>query len=341
MALDHFNKEGDEPLKADLVVSPNAPRKKKREELPLKKKKGFLHELITNRIMFLMLLPAIVFFLVNSYIPMVGIYYAFVRFDFNTSLFNSQFVGLENFKFLWKSGALGRLTLNTFGYNLAFIVIGNMLAITCAILVSELRIKWLKKLTQSIMFLPYFISFVILSVIVYNMFNYETGFLNTMLKAFHLEPVDMYSKPIVWVFLIIIFYLWKNLGYSMVIYLAAITGISEEYYEAAKIDGANIFQRIWFITLPMLKSTFVMLLLFALGSIMKGQFDLFYQLVGNNGLLYNTTDILDTYVYRSLKVTFEMGMATAAGVYQSVFGFVLIMTVNYIIRKVNDEYALF
>lgn len=306
-----------------------------------RQKKGFLYELVHNRVMFLMLLPTLIFFLVNSYFPMVGIYYAFTQFDFNTSMFNSKFVGLQNFEFLWRSGTLVKLTMNTIGYNIAFIVLGNVLAIVCAILLSELNGKWFKKISQSVMFLPYFVSFVILSVIVYNLFNYDSGFLNTMLIQFGLDPVDVYSKPWAWFFLIILFYLWKNLGYSMVIYLAAITGISDEYYEAAKIDGANIFQRIWYITVPMLKSTFVVLLLFALGSIMKGQFDLFYQLIGNNGLLYNTTDILDTYVYRSLKVTFDVGMATAAGVYQSLFGFVLIMTVNYVIRKINDDYALF
>lgn len=306
-----------------------------------RKKKGLLYELVHNRVMFLMLLPTLIFFLVNSYFPMVGIYYAFTQFDFNSSMFNSKFVGLQNFEFLWRSGTLVKLTMNTIGYNIAFIVLGNVLAIVCAILLSELNGKWFKKISQSVMFLPYFVSFVILSVIVYNLFNYDSGFLNTILTQFGLDPVDVYSKPWAWIFLIIIFYLWKNLGYSMVIYLAAITGISDEYYEAAKIDGANIFQRIWYITVPMLKSTFVVLLLFALGSIMKGQFDLFYQLIGNNGLLYNTTDILDTYVYRSLKVTFDVGMATAAGVYQSLFGFVLIMTVNYIIRKINDDYALF
>ncbi|WP_159882850.1 ABC transporter permease [Paenibacillus puerhi] len=288
-----------------------------------------------------MILPALLFFLINSYFPMVGIYYAFTKFDFNTSLFNSEFVGLKNFEFLWKSGILLRLTLNTFGYNLAFILLGNIGAVVLAVMISELKIRWFKKITQSFLFLPYFVSFVILSVIVYNVFNFETGFMNTTLKSVGMEPVDVYSKPVVWIVLIILFYLWKNIGYSMVIYLAAITGISDEYYEAAKIDGAHIFQRIRHITIPMLKTTFIMLLLFALGSIMKGQFDLFYQLVGNNGLLYNTTDILDTYVYRSLKVTFEIGMATAAGVYQSVFGFILIMSVNAIIRKINDEYALF
>jgi putative aldouronate transport system permease protein len=288
-----------------------------------------------------MLLPALLFFFINSYIPMVGIYYAFTRFDFNSSLFDSPFVGLQNFQFLWKSGQLLRLTLNTLGYNAAFIVFGNIIAIACAILVSEIRLKAFKKATQSIMFLPYFVSFVILSVIVYNVFNFEKGFLNTALKGLAMKPVDVYNTPWLWLFLIVLFYLWKNVGYSMVIYLASITGISEEYYEAAKIDGANIFQRVWHITVPMLKNTFVILLLFALGSIMKGQFDLFYQLVGNNGVLYNATDILDTYVYRSLKVTFDVGMASAAGLYQSLFGFVLIMTVNAIIRKINDEYALF
>lgn len=307
----------------------------------MQRKSGILKELVQNRLLFLMLLPTLLFFLINSYTPMVGIYYAFTQFDFNTSLFNSKFVGLQNFEFLWKSGVLLRLTLNTIGYNIAFILLGNVLAITLAVLLSELRLKWFKKLTQSVMFLPYFVSFVILSVIVYNVFNYESGFFNTILAKFGGEPVDVYNMPFLWIFLIIMFYLWKNIGYSMVIYLASITGISEEYYEAAKIDGANIFQRIWYITIPMLKTTFVMLLLFALGSIMKGQFDLFYQLVGNNGLLYNTTDILDTYVYRSLKVTFDIGMSTAAGLYQSLFGFILIMTVNTIIKKINDEYALF
>lgn len=328
---------GISPASAPIRVE----QKKPRENVPYLKKKGMLHELVKNRVLYVMLLPTILFFLVFSYLPMVGIYYAFTRFDFNTTMFNAPFVGFENFEFLWKSGTLLKLTLNTIGYNIAFIFLGHGLAIFVAILLSELGGKWFKKITQSVMFLPYFVSFVILSVIVYNIFNYDNGFLNTILTSFGVEKVDVYSKPVLWIFLIIIFFLWKNLGYNMVIYLAAITGISDEYYEAAQIDGANIFQRIWYITLPMLKSTFVVLLLFALGSIMKGQFDLFYQLVGNNGILFNTTDILDTYVFRSLKVTFDMGMATAAGLYQSVFGFVLIMTVNYIIRKINDDYALF
>jgi len=305
------------------------------------KKRGFLFELNKNKIMFAMLIPTVLFFLINSYFPMVGIYYAFTSYDFAGGLFGSPFVGLENFKFLYQSGTLWKLTLNTIGYNLVFIVLGNALAIAVAILISEVRGKLFKKLTQSIMFLPYFMSFVLLSVLAYNMFNFESGFVNQLLKSMGLAAVDIYNTPWLWPILITLFYIWKNLGYSMVIYLASIMGISDEYYEAAKIDGANILQRIRHITVPMLKPTFVILLLFALGSIMKGQFDLFYQLVGNNGLLYNVTDIIDTYVYRSLKVNFDIGMATAAGLYQSLFGFVLIMSVNAIIRKINEDYALF
>lgn len=288
-----------------------------------------------------MLIPTVLFFLINSYFPMVGIYYAFTSYDFAGGLFGSPFVGLANFKFLYQSGVLWKLTINTIGYNLVFIVLGNALAIAVAILISEVRGKLFKKLTQSIMFLPYFMSFVLLSVLAYNMFNFESGFVNQLLKSMGFAAVDIYNTPWLWPILITLFYIWKNLGYSMVIYLASIMGISDEYYEAAKIDGANILQRIRHITIPMLKPTFVILLLFALGSIMKGQFDLFYQLVGNNGLLYNVTDIIDTYVYRSLKVNFDIGMATAAGLYQSLFGFVLIMSVNAIIKKINEDYALF
>ena len=157
-----------------------------------------------------------------------------------------------------------------------------------------------------------------------------------------MERIDFYNTPAYWPFLITLFYLWKNLGYGMVVYLATITGISDEYYEAAKIDGANIFQQIRYITLPHVKPTFIILLLYALGSIMKGQFELFYQLVGTNGLLYNITDIFDTYVYRiSTTQPLNIGIGTAAGLYQAIFGFVTIMVTNYFVKKRNEDFALF
>lgn len=304
-------------------------------------KKGFWFTVSRNRILLLMLIPAFIYFLINSYIPMVGIYYAFTKYNFRGGLFGSPFVGLENFEYLFKSGTLLNLTKNTILYNIVFIVVGNALQIFVAILISRMVGKVYKKITQSLMFLPYFVSSVILGVLVYNLFNYEHGFFNSILAGFGIEPVDVYNTPGYWPFIITAFYVWKGLGYGMVIYLASILGISNDLYEAATIDGATVFQQIRHITLPLLKPTFITLFLFSLGSIMRGQFDLFYQLIGNNGVLYATTDIIDTYVYRSLISYFDVGLGTAAGVYQSVFGFILIVVVNAVVKRINEDYALF
>lgn len=288
-----------------------------------------------------MITPVLIFFIINNYIPMVGIYYAFTRFDFRGGLFGSPFIGLENFNFLFKSNILFNITKNTILYNLVFIFVGNVLQIFTAILLSEMTGKWYRKVTQSLMFLPYFVSYVILSVLVYNLFNYEYGFVNTFLKSAGLQSYDFYNMPGLWKFLIVGFYLWKWIGYGTVIYLATILGINREYYESAQIDGANIFQQIRHITLPSVKPTFIILLLFSLGSIMKGQFELFYQMVGNNGNLFDATDIIDTYVFRSMTMNFDIGMGTAAGLYQSIFGFVVIVVTNFLIKRKHAEYALF
>ncbi|RXZ79105.1 sugar ABC transporter permease [Paenibacillaceae bacterium] len=301
----------------------------------------FFKELSKNRVLFLMILPALLFFVTFAYFPMVGVYYAFTNYSFDGGLFGSPFVGMQNFQFLFESGTLYALTKNTVLYNLAFIFLGNIMQLICAVFLSELIGKWFKKTTQSIMFLPFFISFVLVGAFVYNLFNFETGFINAMFRQLGLEPYDFYMNTTPWIYIIIFFNVWKGLGYGTVIYLAAIMGISDEYHEAAKIDGANIFKRIRYITIPLLKPTFILLILLSLGGILKGQFDLFYQIIGNNGMLYETTDIIDTYVYRSLAVNFDMGMGTAAGLYQSFFGFVLVITVNWIVRKVQKDYALF
>ena len=306
-----------------------------------KKKHGFLFELRKNWVMFLMLAPTFVFFMINSYVPMVGIYYAFTKYNFRGGLFGSPFVGMRNFEFLWRSGTLLTITKNTVLYNIVFIVLGNALQIVVAILISRMVTRRYKKTLQSVMLLPHFVSTVILGVLVYNLLGYEHGLINGIVTSMGNKPLDFYNKSAYWPFIITAFYLWKSLGYGMIIYLAAITGISNEYYEAAQLDGANVFQQIRHITLPLLKPTFITLLLFALGGILHGQFDLFYQLVGNNGMLFNATDIIDTYVYRSLTSNFDVGLGTAAGLYQSVFGFLLILTVNWIVKRINDEYALF
>jgi putative aldouronate transport system permease protein len=304
-------------------------------------KTGFLHELKKNRVLFIMLVPTFLFFIINNYLPMIGIYFAFSKYDIRGGIFHSPFIGMKNFEFLWKSNILLQITKNTILYNVIFIFLGNFLQVFSAILLSRLIGNLFRKVTQTLMFLPYFVSYVIMGVLVYNLFNYEIGFVNTSLRGIGADPLDIFNDPNLWYALIPGFYMWKWIGYGTVIYLASILGISSEYYEAAELDGANVFQQIRHITIPLIIPTFIILILFALGNIMKGQFDLFYQLVGNNGNLYVSTDIIDTYVYRSLVSNFDIGIGSAAGLYQSVFGFVLIMAVNFLVKRKNPEYALF
>jgi len=308
------------------------------------KVKGFFREMFANRTLYMMTLPAIVFFTLFSYIPMVGIYYAFTQYNFKAGLFGSPFIGLKNFEFLFSGGAnsiILRITRNTVLYNLIFILIGNSLQLITAIVLSELTQKIFKRISQSMMFLPHFVSYVMVAVLAYNILSYEYGILNNLLKFVGAEPVNLHSMPNAWWIIIPIVFFWKTLGYGMVIYLAAIMGIDREMYEAADIDGANIIDRIWHITIPNLRATFIILLLFSLGSILRGQFDLFYQLVGRNGLLFSATDIIDTYVYRSLTLNFDIGLGTAAGVYQSVFGMITVLLANYLVKRFNPDYALF
>ena len=311
------------------------------EERALYKEHGIIKEIRKNWVLFIMLVPTFIYFMINNYLPMIGVYYAFTNFNFRDGLWGSPFVGFKNFEFLFKAD-LYRLTRNTILYNLVFIGVGNILQIVFAIFVSQVTVKWFKKTTQTLMFMPYFVSFVILKVLIYNIFEYQYGLINNIVTSMGGDRIDFYNTPSYWPLLITLFYLWKNIGYGMVVYLATIMGIDTEYYEAAKVDGANIFQQIRYITLPLVKPTFIILLLYALGSIMKGQFELFYQMIGNNGVLYNITDILDTYVYRiTMTQPLSLGLGTAAGLYQSVFGFVIVVVVNFVVKRKNPEYALF
>lgn len=311
------------------------------EERALYKEHGILKEIKKNWVLFIMLIPTFIYFMINNYLPMIGVYYAFTNFNFRDGLWGSPFTGFKNFDFLIKAD-LFRLTRNTILYNLVFIGFGNILQIIFAIFVSQVTVKWFKKTTQTLMFMPYFVSFVILKVLVYNIFEYQYGLINNIVTSAGGERIDFYNTPSYWPVLITLFYLWKNIGYGMVVYLATIMGIDSEYYEAARVDGANIFQQIWYITLPLVKPTFIILLLYALGSIMKGQFELFYQMIGNNGVLYNITDIFDTYVYRiTMTQPLSIGLGTAAGLYQSLFGFVIVVLVNFLVKCKNPEYALF
>ncbi len=310
----------------------------------MKKRKSdltFWQKVVRNRTLLLMCIPAVIFFFMFNYMPLPGIYVAFVKYNYRDGIFGSRFIGLDNFKFLATSGELWNLTKNTILYNLAFILLGNALAVFVAILLNELQSKMFKKVSQTILFLPYFISQVLVGLLVFNLLNFDTGFVNGVLTSMGLEKWQPYSDPKVWPVLMVVIYLWQQTGYNSVVYFASIMGIDGEMMEAAKVDGANGFQRIRYIILPSLKPTIVILLLFALGGIVKGNFGLFYNIIGTNPILYPTTDIIETYVYRATMTNFNFSTASAVGFYQSVVGFVIVMTVNYIVKKIEPDYSLF
>lgn len=294
-----------------------------------------------SKTLILMCVPAIVFFIAFHYLPLPGLYVAFVKYNYAKGIFGSKFVGFNNFKFLFTSGRLWELTRNTVLYNFAFLILDNVIAVFMAILINEIRKKWFKKITQTIMLLPYFISAVLVGLLVYNVFNFEYGFLNRLLKYMDIEPWAPYQEPKAWPFLIVLIQLWQCTGYNTIIYFATIMGIDTETIEAAQIDGVNAFQRIRYVELPSLKPTFIILVLFALGGIVKGNFGLFYNIIGRNSLLYSTTDIIETYVYRATMTDFNFSTASAVGFYQSIIGFVIVMTVNKIIKTIEPEYSLF
>lgn len=304
-------------------------------------KLGFGYEVRKNKILFLMLLPALLYFVAFFYLPFVGAYYAFIDYKYALGLFRSPFVGFKNFRFLFVSNIITKLTINTLLYNVAFIVVGNFFQVMVAVLISRIGSRFFRRVAQTMIFLPYFISFVLVGVFAYGLLNYEYGLVNTTLGNLGLERVRFYSTPSYWKYILTIAHVWKWLGYGSVVYLAAIMSINNELYDVASIDGANAFRQITAVTLPMLRPTIVILLLFSVGGILRGQFELFYQLVGRNGLLYDATDILDTYVYRALRDTAEVELGTAAGLYQSVFGLGLILLVNWIVRRIEPDYALF
>ncbi|WP_243076244.1 sugar ABC transporter permease [Microbacterium sp. SS28] len=306
-----------------------------------RRRRSLWKNLTGSKMLLLMCVPAIAFFLVFNYAPLPGIWIAFTNFNYRDGIFGSPFVGLKNFEFLIKSGQLWLLTRNTILYNLAFIVLGNILAIAFAVMLNEIRLKYFKKITQSIMFLPYFISVVLVGVIAFNLLNYDSGALNAVIEGAGGEPVKVYSTPGAWPGIITAVHLWQSTGYGTIVYFAAIMGIDRVLFEAAAIDGANAWQRIRFVILPSLKPIFVILLLFALGGIMHGNFGLFWNLVGNNAALFQTTDIIETSVYRMVMSQNNFTTSTAVGLYQSLFGFVIVITANWIVRRVNPDNALF
>lgn len=299
-------------------------------------------DILRNKVLLFMVLPGTLWFLFFSYLPMAGTVIAFKEYRFSrdgfwASIINSKWVGWDNFKFLFSTNDAYLITRNTLLYNIAFIVLGLILSVLMAVVLSEIANKKLAKFYQTGMFLPYFLSWVVVGYFAFSFLSSERGLLNAMFGS----NISWYSESKYWPFIIIFVFLWKAVGYNSVVYLAAIMGIDKSLYEAAMIDGASKLQQIRSITLPMLKPIIIIMTLLAIGKIFYADFGLFYQVPRDSGTLYSVTNVIDTYVYRGLKTTGEIGMSTAAGLYQSVVGFVLVLTSNYIVRKFDKDSALF
>ena len=311
----------------------------KKAEVKKGKKKNALKEYWP---LYLMMLPALLYLLINNYIPMAGMVIAFKKLNFAKGIWASPWAGLKNFKFLFSSKDAWIITRNTLLYNVAFILVNMVVGIAIAILITEVRNTKLKKVYQSAILLPFLMSMVILSYIVYALLSAENGLVNnSILPLFHIDPIQWYQKPKYWPAILIIANCWKGVGYGCLIYIASLIGIDPSFYEAARLDGASKWQEITKITLPSLVPTIITLLLLSIGRIFYSDFGLFYQVPMNSGVLVSTTNVIDTYVYRALIEQGNISMSSAAGVYQSLVGFCVVMLSNWIVRKVDKDQALF
>ncbi len=289
-----------------------------------------------------MLLPGFVYLLINNYIPMAGIVIAFKNFNYQLGMWKSPWTGLSNFEFLFRTSDAWLITRNTLLYNVTFIVLGTVLAILVSVALNEIRSSFAKKVYQTSVLIPYLISMVIASFLVNGFLNSRTGFINKgILEPLGMEAVSWYSEPQYWPFILVIVYLWKNLGYQVLLYYAALISIDKEYYEAAVIDGAGRWKQFLHITLPGLKTTIITLTLLAVGRIFYSDFGLFYQIPMDSGVLLDVTNTIDLYVYHGLMESNNIGMSSAAGVYQSMVGFVLVLLANFAVRRLDRDSALF
>lgn len=288
-----------------------------------------------------MLAPATIYVIIFSYLPMTGIVLAFKNYQYSGGIYGSPWNGLDNFKALLVAGKLGMVTRNTLLYNIAFLALGVIFEMGAAILLNEMFGKVFKKTAQSCMFLPYFISWVVAGAIMYNLFNYEKGVVNSVLTSLGAEAFDLYNTPEAWPIVLIFLKLWKQTGYGSVVYLAAITGLDQEMFDAASIDGAGVWQKIRYITIPSLLPTMMILVLMGIGNIFRGDFGLFYQTVKSSAILQPYTDVIDTYVFRLLINNSDVGVSAAAGLYQSVLCFITITICNKLVKRVEPDYALY
>lgn len=292
--------------------------------------------------LYLMLVPGVVYLIINNYLPMVGLSLAFKKVNYTLGLFQSPWTGFSNFKYLFSTSDAFLFFRNTILYNLAFIFIGNLMGIFTAIALDCIHQKFLKRFSQVFILIPYLLSTVIISYIVYAFLSGNNGFLNmTILPALGIDKVSWYNEAQYWPVIITLVYLWMSFGYSSILYYSTLIGIDKSYYEAAVVDGAGIWAQIKNITFPALKTTIITLILLSVGRICYSDFGLFYQVPMNSGLLYSTTQTIDTYVYRGLLELNDIGRSTAAGFLQSVLGFTCILIANLVVSKLDKDSSLF
>lgn len=295
-----------------------------------------------HKALFLMALPSLILLILFNYIPMAGLVVAFKNFNYADGLFRSPFNGVENFRFLFMVGDTAyRLTRNTVGYYLIFTILGTIGNVAIAIGINEMLFKRTAKYFQTAMILPTFISYVAITFIVKAFLQNDIGIVNRLRELAGFENIKFYQNPKYWPFILTIVKLWKSTGYGSVLYLSALAGFDQQIYEAASIDGASGWQKLWHVTIPMLMPTVVVMTLLGLGNIMHSDTGLFYQVTQNNGLLYPTTQVLDSYVMNALVKNTDYGLTSAATFYQSVVGLVMVLMTNHIVRKASPEDALF
>jgi putative aldouronate transport system permease protein len=299
------------------------------------------YDLKHNKFLVLLCMPGIIWFLIFSYLPMLGLVIAFQDFSAAKGIFGSKFIGLKNFEFFVGSKDFFTITYNTLFLNACFIAATMISSIAIAIMLSELTNKYFVKVTQSMVILPHFISWTVVALLSQALLNTDKGLINQLITSLGGTAVNFNTNAAIWPGLLTIMKVWQGAGYGSIVYLAAITGIDQEIYEAARVDGATRVQCIRFLTLPLLKATVILLFIMSVGKIFYGDFGMIYAIVGNNTVLYSKTDVIDTYVYRMLMESQNIGMSSAVGLYQSIMGFLMVLFTNQITRKVSPESAIF
>jgi putative aldouronate transport system permease protein len=309
------------------------------EKLMLNKGRSGLRQYV---VLYVMMLPGLAYFAVNNYIPMFGIVVAFKRYNVNSGIYGSPWSGFRNFEYLFSTSQAFIIIRNTLLYNIAFILVNTVIAIALAIIISDVVSASLRKIYQSSIMFPFLISIVVVSYIVFAFLSHENGMLNkTALPLLGLRPKQWYNETQWWPAVLVFVNCWKGVGYGTLIYIAGIAGIDKAFYEAAEIDGAGKWQQIWKITIPCLVPSIITILLVSVGRIFYSDFGLFYQVPQNSGSLFSVTNTIDTYVYRALISAGGIGRSAAAGLFQSVVGFILVFSSNALVKKISSDNTIF